>query len=201
MSNPGSITQFIPGARLGDSVAEQQLWERYFERLVRLARQRLVGTPRRVSDEEDVALSVFDSFLLGARKKRFPRLEDRDDLWQVLLMITARKAANERKKQRRLKRGGGKVRGDSVFLEEDAQQDWEIVGTIIGREPTPEFVDVVAKESIARLGALGDQTLHCVAVWKLQGYTNAEIAEKLDCKLRTVERKLKLIRDLWSEER
>jgi DNA-directed RNA polymerase specialized sigma24 family protein len=50
------------------------------------------------------------------------------------------------------------------------------------------------------LGRLGDDTLRQVALLKLEGYENAEIAARLNCALRTVERKLNLIRALWAEE-
>ena len=50
-----SVSRWIIGAKEGDSQAFEVLWHCYFERLVRLARQRLADTPRRVADEEDVA--------------------------------------------------------------------------------------------------------------------------------------------------
>jgi WD40 repeat protein len=80
----GSVTHWLGLLRAGDAVAAQPLWEGYFRRLVGLARARLQGVPRRAADEEDVALSAFDSFCQGAQAGRFPRLADRDDLWQVL---------------------------------------------------------------------------------------------------------------------
>jgi IS30 family transposase len=47
------------------------------------------------------------------------------------------------------------------------------------------------------LRVLGDDQLRQIAVWKLEGYSNAEIAAKLGRSDATVERKLKLIRELW----
>ncbi len=78
---PGeAITVWLQRLQEGDEVAAQRLWEEYFRRLVGLARKRLVGLPRRAADEEDVALSAFDSFCRGAEQGRFPRLDDRDEL-------------------------------------------------------------------------------------------------------------------------
>src|SRR5215468_5927517 len=94
MSPPGSVTHWLDGLRTGESVAARKLWENYFQRLVELARKKLRALPRAAADEEDVALSAFDSFCRGAEHGRFPRLEDRHDLWQVLLMLTQRKAAD-----------------------------------------------------------------------------------------------------------
>ena len=107
MSSPGSVTVWIAALRQGDSLAAQRLWEGYFRRLVGLARQKLLGRPRAAADEEDVALSAFTSFCQGAQAGRFPRLADRDNLWQVLVLLTARKAGRLRKHERRQKRGGG----------------------------------------------------------------------------------------------
>src|SRR3982751_1385339 len=94
MSSEGSITHCIARLKAGDRAAAQPLWEGYCHRLVGLARVRLRAAPRRAADEEDVALSAFDSFCRRAERGQFPRLADRDDLWQLLVVITVRKAAN-----------------------------------------------------------------------------------------------------------
>ena len=92
MSDAASVTIWIHKLRAGNSQAAQKLWQGYFHRLVALARGKLRTMPRRGADEEDIALSAFDSFFRGVERGRFPQLDDRDDLWQVLLMITERKA-------------------------------------------------------------------------------------------------------------
>ena len=91
----------------------EKLWRRYFEALVRLARDRLRGAPRAMADEEDAALDAFDSFVRGAARGRYPRLDDRDDLWRLLVVITERKAIDQAQHERRQKRGGGKGRRQS----------------------------------------------------------------------------------------
>src|SRR6516165_9840548 len=111
MSPGGSVTQWLGQAQAGDPAAAQQLWERYFGRLVAFARVKLQGAPRGMADEEDVALSAFDSFYRGVEQGRFPRLSDRDDLWQVLVVLTERKAINLMHHERRQKRGGSTVQG------------------------------------------------------------------------------------------
>ena len=70
----------------------------------------------------------------------------------------------------------------------------------VGIEPTPDFATQVADECRRLLDLLGDDSLRRVAVWKMEGYSNDEIAERLDCSRRTVARKLEAIRILWSEE-
>jgi DNA-directed RNA polymerase specialized sigma24 family protein len=185
----GSVTGWVDGLRDGDPAAARKLWGRYFGRLVGLARRRLRGTPRRGADEEDVALSAFDSFRRGAERGRFPDLGDRDDLWRLLVVITARKAGRLARYESRLKRGGG--------ASQDPEQE---VGGLVGREPSPEFAAQVAEECQQLLGLLGDGELRRVALWKMEGWTNEEIAGRLGCVPRTVERKLRLIRALWDGE-
>ncbi len=201
MSSGGSVTHWLNLLKGGDSAAIQRLWEAYFPRLVGLARKKLHEAPRRAADEEDVALSAFDSFCEGAAQGRFPQLTDRDDLWHVLVTITARKALQLVRHEQRQKRGGGAVRGESVFHEGSETAD-EPSGLeqILGSEPTPAFAAQVAEEYQQLLARLGDADLCRVAVWKMEGYSNEEIAAKLGCVPRTVERKLGLIRTLWSQE-
>jgi DNA-directed RNA polymerase specialized sigma24 family protein len=199
MTSAGSVTHWLQLLKAGDQGAAQPLWEGYFRRLVALARQRLQGTPRRAADEEDVALSAFDSFCRGAEQGRFPRLDDRSDLWQVLVMLTARKALQLTRSECREKRGGGKVLNEGDLAEGDGSGEALLAG-VIGREPAPEFAAQVADECRRLLDALPDAELRSIALWKMEGHTTEEIAAKLNCVPRTVERRLRLIRDLWSRE-
>jgi DNA-directed RNA polymerase specialized sigma24 family protein len=195
MANQGSVSHWLGLLQAGETAAAQPLWERYFQRLVRLARHKLAGAPRLVADEEDVALSAFDSFCRSARGGRFPQLGDRDDLWRLLMLLTARKASHLRRDQGRRKRGGAVVHGGPLDPSELASLD-----EVLGREPTPQFAAEVAEEYRRLLAALGDADLEAVALWKLEGYENTEIAAKLGCAPRTVERRLQLIRRLWEKE-
>jgi hypothetical protein len=120
MSSAGSITHWLRQLQAGEPAAAQPLWECYFQRLAALARKRLLGSPRRAADEEDVALSAFDSFCRGAERGRFPQLVDRSDLWQLLVLLTARKAARLKLHERRQKRGGGKVLTEADLPAADA---------------------------------------------------------------------------------
>jgi DNA-directed RNA polymerase specialized sigma24 family protein len=196
----GSVTHWLGRLKAGDPAAAQQLWEGYFRRLVRLARARLQTIPRRAADEEDVALSAFNSFCQGAEQGRFPRLDDRDDLWQVLVLLTTRKAANLVRLERRQRRGGGKVRNASALAGGEAGPgEWPLDG-LVAREPDPEFAALVAEQCRALLERLANPALQAVAVWKMEGHTNEEIAAKLGRSVATVERKLQMIRQIWAEE-
>jgi DNA-directed RNA polymerase specialized sigma24 family protein len=68
-----------------------------------------------------------------------------------------------------------------------------------GSEPTPEHAAALSEALERRLRAQGDPVLRQIAVRKLEGYTNREIARELDdCTERTIERKLERIRSKWA---
>jgi DNA-directed RNA polymerase specialized sigma24 family protein len=200
MPSSQSVTEWLRRLKAGDGDAAQLLWERYFSQLVRVSRQRLPACQRRVADEEDVALSVLDSFCRGAARGRFPRLGDRHGLWPLLVTITMRKVGKLARRAHRLKHGAGAVRGESALVrqgERDAAAAWD---EILGNEPNPAFACEMNDECARLLDLLDDPRLREIAVWKMEGHTNAEIASKLGCVETTVERKLKIIRGVWAEE-
>lgn len=198
MTSEGSVSQWIAGFKAGDEAAAQWLWERYFAQLVGLCHKRLSGHPRRAADEEDVALSAFASFLKGAQQGRFPRLHDRDGLWRLLVVIAARKVVDQREHDSRQKRGEGKICGESVLTNNTSSTGGNAIDQVVGREPTPEFAASVVEEYERLLEGLTDPTLRSITMLKMEGYTNAEIADRLGCVRRTVERKLRVIRKRWA---
>jgi RNA polymerase sigma factor (sigma-70 family) len=200
MSSEGSVTHWIGQLQAGNSAAAQPLWERYFQQLVHLARKRLQGSPRRAVDEEDVALSAFDSFCRAAKDQRFPLLADRDDLWRLLVVLTARKALHVIRDERRQKRGGGYVLDETALAGAVPDDNDAGLDAIIGTEPTPDFAAQVAEECRRLLDSLDDAELRLIAVSRMEGYSTEEIAARLGCAPRTVERKLQRIRGLWSTE-
>jgi len=205
MEDQGDITLIIHDLKAGDSQAAGRLWEGYFDRLVRLASYKLKGSRRREADEEDIALSALDSFCRGARSGRFPDLIDRNDLWQLLVVITKRKAVDQIQKERRKKRGSGKVRGEADFaLPGPDESALSVLEKAISREPTPELAAEITDEFQRLFDRLDDDLARQVALLKFEGYTNDEIAIKIGRVTRTVERKLSLIRDeiekIWGKD-
>jgi DNA-directed RNA polymerase specialized sigma24 family protein len=195
-ATPGSVTALVERLKAGDHEAVRLLWQRYYPRLVGLARKRLQSVPRRVADEEDAALSAFDSFCRRAAQGQFPDLKDRHGLWALLVVLTARKAADLVKHVHRQKRGGGKVYGDAAWHPADGGSSAGGFEALEGDTPTPEEAAILAEEVENLLGRLRDPALRRVAVWKLEGYTNSEIAERQSCSRATVERRLAIIRRL-----
>jgi DNA-directed RNA polymerase specialized sigma24 family protein len=168
----------------GDEAAIQQLWDSFFPRLSSKVDQMLAGCGGYAADGQDVALSALKSFCLRARDGRFPLLADREGLWKLLVTITVRKAIDllRRENTRRV------LRPDCDHLE-----------CVADDQPTPATLALAADECGRLLGLLGDGSLQTVVLFKLAGFTNEEIAEKMGCALRTVKRRLAYIRDLWRE--
>ncbi len=182
-----TITVWLNRLKAGDrDPATQRLWSAYFERMVRLAQQHL-GKRRLPSDGEDVALSAFDSFVNAVEAGRFPRIDDRDDLWKVLFVITSRKAVDQLQAVHRQKRGHG------VEAESLPEQ-------VYASDLDPAEAILMAEEVEMRLAALGDPVLRQIAMLKLEGYTNEDIALRIDRSVPTVERKLNRIRKIWAGE-
>ncbi|REJ67314.1 MAG: RNA polymerase subunit sigma-70 [Planctomycetota bacterium] len=194
------VSLFITKLGDGDEVAAQAIFDRYYERIVKLARRNLRAGRGREADEEDVAVGAMHSFFRGAREGRFPQLEDREDLWKILATITIRKASAQLRREHAARRDQRNVRGESIFIRKD-QDDGRPVGFDgnMGNDPTPEFAALMAEKCDEMLNQLDDDSLRAVALYKLQGYTHKEIAEKLGKVEETVNRKVKRIRERWSE--
>jgi DNA-directed RNA polymerase specialized sigma24 family protein len=187
--------------KAGDRAATEKLWERYFQRLMGLARKRLENRPRLGADAEDVALSAFDSFFRGAEEGRFPQLNDRDELWHLLVTITARKAQRLVRDQARLKRGGGAILGESaVFLPDETGKGRIGFDQVFSESPSPEFAAQLTEEYQRLFEHLQDADLRTIATLKMEGYTIDEISAKLSRAPATIERKLKVIRAVWEKD-
>jgi DNA-directed RNA polymerase specialized sigma24 family protein len=193
MAPDGSVTRWLGQLQGGNAEAARKLWERYFRRLVRLARQRLHGAARQAADEEDVALSAFDSFCRHAEAGRFPDLTDRESLWRLLMILTTRKASHLRRDQGRQRRGG------DVTTLSQSEED-RLLDDALSREPSPDFAAQVAEEYQRLLRALGDSTLEALALGRMEGYTARELASRMDLAPRTITRKFQIIRAIWEKE-
>jgi DNA-directed RNA polymerase specialized sigma24 family protein len=197
MSFDGQASElWIAKLKCGDEAVARQLFRDVYNRLMLVASRHLGPQPLRWVDEEDVALSAFDSFCRRASQEQFPQLANRHDLWRILVKITARKAKDYLRAHRTLKRGGGWVRGESAFAAA-AHSATPRLDHAARENETPELIAVVAEECREMLALLDDDAMRSIAVWKLEGYTDQEIAARLGCVERTVIRRVNRIRDLW----
>ena len=195
-----SISRLFEELKAGNPQAAEGLWTVYFERLVTVARKQLGDAPKRVADEEDIALSVFQTLCVGAARGKFADHVRRDDLWHLLLHLTNHKLVNYVRPQTRLKRGSGDVRGESVFLNQAADSDARGLDQIVRNEPTPSMLAALNEQHQRLLEMLANDTLRRIAISRMQGETNEEIADQLKLSVRSVERKLNLIRECWQRE-
>jgi RNA polymerase sigma factor (sigma-70 family) len=193
----GSVSMCLKQFKEGDSTAAQNLWERYYHRLIGLARKKLGDTSRRAMDEQDVVQNAFASFCRRAQAGFFPDLNDRSSLWALLALITARKAGNQRMHEGRGKRGGG--RAPIQPPADESQADWKLL-QVVGDQPSPEDGALFVAQLEQFMESLADPRDRLILLWKLEERTNKEIAGHLDCSLSAVERRLRFIRKRLSSE-
>ena len=203
MNRNGSVTQQICNLRDGDQKereeAARRIWQRYFAALLGLARGHLDARIRRREDEEDVLQSMYKSFCRRQQRGDFD-LAGRDELWKLLVTITVRKARNVANRHHYGIRDVGCEQADSGVGDEAAEASRWTLEQLEAAGPTPAQAAVLNEELERRLQALGDRdpVLRQVALLKLEGYTNREIATALGIVERTVERKVERIRTKWS---
>jgi DNA-directed RNA polymerase specialized sigma24 family protein len=204
MAAHGSVTRLIIDLRSDEpavrEVAARLVWARYFRELLALAKSHLSARIRSREDEEDVLQSMYKSFCIRQRRGDFD-LANRDELWNLLVRITLRKARNTANRHLQGKRD---VRREDAEAAAD-RSGGDLPGTILDQidsdGPTPAEAALLNEALERRFQMLKDPDLRQIALWKLEGYTNPEIATKLDCTVRTVERKLERIRTYWETAR
>ncbi|MBA2114103.1 ECF-type sigma factor [Bremerella alba] len=191
----GSVTNWINKLKDGaEGEIQQQVWNRYFEQLVRIARARIHRDYCRVEDEEDVVLSAFTSFFGRVKEGQYPKLNDRTELWPLLVTMTLHKAHDLHRRQGAQKRDARRVVSAS-----SNEEDGKWIDQFAGQQASPEIAVQAAEEAKRMLDALNKEPLKRVARLKLEGYTNVEIAEKEGVMVRSIERRLVLIRQTWTE--
>jgi DNA-directed RNA polymerase specialized sigma24 family protein len=193
---PQSVSQLIDVLQKDDvSSAQTELCHRYYTELVRRVSRRLGRQFCRAADEEDVALSTMDSFLCGMKEGRFPDLRNRKELWNLLLTIADRKVIKHRKREKSAKRGGGAVVSMTCLTTDATDGTFQFDPAEAG--PTEEEVATVVAEMTE---GLGDRVLRVIAVRRLQGFTDTEIATELGVTERTIIRKRRRIQAIWRSE-
>ena len=198
-SSAHEFAELLERVRDGDERATATLWERYYRQLVRIAAKRLPANLKRTGDEEDIALSAFHSFIAGIRLDRFPDLGGPDNLWGLLITLTSRKVHAHLRHQTRQKRGGGAVRGESVFMDPRDHQRGVGIGGVTGDVDTPDLQAELAEACETLLQKLPDDQLRQIAIMRMDGYLVDEIAGRLGISKRAIERRLQLIRKVWAE--
>ena len=186
----GSITRLIPGVQRGDEYAIEALWHRYVSRVQGIARPLMVGLPPGAGDEEDVAQSAFRAFFDAAADGRAYKINGRDELWRLLATISRRKAVDRVRRELRNRRGGGVAHSPNEL------------GKLPNGDATPSTMMELQEDLailLSQLDATGDPKLREIAIRRLEGASNEEIAHQLECTVRSVQRKLQILEKLWTE--
>ena len=196
VSSDGSVSDLIAELKQQPSQeAAQQIYQRYIGRLVRRAKSLLGDAPRGAADEEDIATRAINDLFAGIEEGRFPRLDDRQDLWQVLMMLMHRRVVDH---LRKYGPEAALLQGESVLhgVSEDSAQAFGMA-RLPDDEPTPEEVMEFADSLRCRLADLPAERHRQIALWKLEGRSSEEIAGLLGYTKRTVEYALQAIRKAW----
>ncbi len=196
-ANPGSVSGWLRQAQSGDDEAIRKIWDRYFRRVLAVARQKLAGI-RGVCDEEDVAVSTFDDVPRALRDAPLSPPHDRFEFWALLRLHARRRVTDQLKHERAAQRGGG--RGDQQSKPNPHRIDLDLE-QVEDHLQGPHLIAAMSEECQFLIDSLPDEELVAVVLWKLEGLTNEEIADQLGYTCRTVERMSRQIRDRWSRLR
>jgi len=193
-----SVSDWINSLKRGSDDASRKIWQRYVEQLVRAADRCLKDMPRRTVDGDDIAQEAFSGFFRGVQENRFAKLEDRDDLWQLLIALADRRAMDHMRRELGPQRGKGQTRGDSVMEHSGIRSGSGTVGfdNLAGPPITPESSEALIRLIQQSFPELADEELQRIALDRTANYSIAEIAQRHGIALRSAERKLKLIRQI-----
>ncbi len=180
----------------------ERIWEEFFPRLIRFAKKKLTDMPTRTFDEEDIALSAMKSFFRGQEAGRFDELTSKDEMWRLLATITARKVIMQRRRMLTEKRGGGEVRGESVFMQVGQSADSTFAGlaSFSDENLLPETTEEFLKSCEHLLAKLTDEKLRQTAILRLEGYSNQDISDQMKCSVVRTKQRLQRIRQIWNCE-
>jgi len=197
-SDGSSVTDWIDSLKRGSDDASRKIWQRYVEQLVRAADRHLKDMPRRMVDRDDIAQEAFTGFFRGVQENRFSKLEDRDDLWQLLIALADRRARDHMRRELGPQRGKGRTRGDSAMEQTGNRSASEMIGfdNVAAPPITPESSEELIRLIQLAFPELADEELQRIALDRISNYSIAEIARRHGIALRSAERKLKLIRQI-----
>ena len=181
----GSVTQWISDVRLGNEEAASKLWERFGGRLKALARK-VVHTRLKVADEDDLANDALGAFLEAIQKGEYRQLDDREGLWKLLARITINRAKVLVRDEKREKRDYRRTLGEEKLSE-------GVAAFGQSREDSPE-ADLLFAELMNHFLNILDGDLPAIALARMEGRSNREIADSQGVSVPTIERRLRLIR-------
>ena len=191
------VTEWMNHLRAGDERAAKKLWIHFVDRLQESLKQKLQPSTKRVYDEEDAAQSAFFSLCRGVTNGRYPNLQDRGSLWNLLLTIAGRKVSHRHRYDHQKRRDIKKNEELSLVLTDSEKSSLQ--RPLQSAEPTPEYLASFHETWCQLFDSLEDDVLRDVSRMKIEGFTDEEIAEQLGYTTRTIRRKVERIRRVWQE--
>ncbi|MCA9245464.1 MAG: sigma-70 family RNA polymerase sigma factor [Planctomycetales bacterium] len=185
MNDPSMV--LVELFRQGDEAAAGEMFQRYVERLIAVARNRLSAKMKRRVDAEDVVQSAFRSFFAHAQQGRY-EIEETGDLWRLLVVITINKLRQKVEYHTAAKRG---------FNREQSQRmdtSFAFGHEAVDKGPSPD-AELAVDEEIEQLTTGMDEVQRRIVELRLQGYGIEEIAEDVGRSERTVRRLMEKVRE------
>ncbi|MCA9259298.1 MAG: hypothetical protein KDA61_08870 [Planctomycetales bacterium] len=193
MSYRATFSQYFNVLPDDPDEALTQLCNDYYEQLAQRARWSFGSYPRRVADEYAIANQVLHSFHERAVAGQYASIKDWAEFTWILARLTDEQVIDEVRRLSALKRGGGRVRGHSVFAGVNQRQaaDFDLFAA---KSETPSVQAALHDEVAKALATLSDPVEREVFVLRRLNMSNQEIAEKLRLSIATIERKRRRIR-------
>jgi len=182
------VTDWLNDLRAGDDVAAARLWKYLQPRLTELGRRSLRSADSACYDEDDVAQSAFHALCAAVRNGQYDELENRSSIWSLVATIAMNKVRRRANYNSATRRGGEMVRieaGDADMLSTDLSSEEQVMM----QEECERLIALLSRDEVKE-----------VAMLKVEGHTNEEIATLQGCTRRSVQRRLDIIRSIWSQE-
>jgi DNA-directed RNA polymerase specialized sigma24 family protein len=188
----GSVSNWLKEIKSGDVDAVEAIWKRYYQRVVAFAIQRMKINPDCAVDGEDIAQLTMHRFCLNASSGQYPNLDDRQQLWDLLVVCTLNRIRKHLRDCNRIKRSGLN-RVVFKFKRSEALEDLQAPeGPTIMADMVQSWLDRLDRE---------DPTgqLKQIAIWSMEDISGSEIARIIKKRKSLVLQQIRLIRILWEE--
>ena len=191
-SDTGSVTRWLQRLQAGESGAAQAIWDRFYQRVVRLAELQLKRNADRAVDGEDIAQSAFRAVYHAVMNGRYPDMDNRQELWQLLIVSIRNRVQRHFRDIHTQKR---MVNEKGLLVMQDRLNPIELSGPVA----QAELADLLAM--LLRVLDQEDPTgeLRQIALLQLEEYSASAIARKLKRRKSYILQRVRMIRILWQE--
>jgi len=192
VEDTGSVSNWLKELKTGDQNAVEAIWNRYYQRVVEFAIRKMKINPDRAIDGEDIAQLTMHRFCLNATSGNYPDLDDRQQLWDLLVVYTLNRIRKHLRECNRTKRSG-MHRVVFEFKRSQVLQDLR----------SPEAPTIMADMVQSWLDRLDREDpsgqLKQIAIWSMEDISGSEIARIMKKRKSAILQQIRLIRLLWEE--